>query len=230
MRSAPPLSSSAVPMIEAIAMSSPICPHVRPNPSPTRSPAGVRARAAASCAESPRARAACSTTPAGVSKVTSRAAPSNARNAWMRRNRIPPTTRASASRNRSRTSTGRHARAVRPGCQGQSMHNAQGHKGTRAQGTRHRAQGTRHGRKARRRHKARCAMHNAHGAGDGRGAAGGQADGRTETGDALRRCGAGTSVPADRESRSRWSFTAVDRAPCSARLQSTGGGCDAAMR
>ena len=141
MRSAPPLSSSAVPMIEAIAISRPICPHVRPNPSPTRSPAGVRARAAASCAERPRARAACSTTPAGVSKVTSRAAPSSARNAWMRRNRIPPTTSASASRNSSRTSTGRHAQAVRPGCQGQSMHNAQCTRRKRMRHKVHKAQG-----------------------------------------------------------------------------------------
>ena len=72
MRSALPLSRSAAPIIDAIAMSTPICPQVRPNPSATSSPAGVATSAAVSFGDSPRPRAASSTMLDGVSKVTNR--------------------------------------------------------------------------------------------------------------------------------------------------------------
>ncbi len=71
MRSAP-LSRSAAPMIDAIAMSTPICPQVRPNPSATSLPRCGHERRRLFRRPSPRPRAASSTMLDGVSKVTNR--------------------------------------------------------------------------------------------------------------------------------------------------------------
>ena len=188
-------------MIEAIAISSPICPHVRPKPSPTRSPAGVRARAAASCSERPRARAACSTTPAGVSNVTSRAAPSSARNAWMRRNRIPPTTRAEREQKQQQDE---HGRPCSGGAAGLSRTIA-GH-GAHAQ----------------------CTMHNAQWRAP-RTAGGGRGRHRTAGGRTRERLRASERRP-NFSSSARASGLVFRRPATGVRLQPGDGGCGTAMR